>query len=71
MSHKIGKKLRTSKSAAKRFHVSGTGIVQHRAPNMNHFNAKDEGVMRRDKRGQRALAKVNLKDIKNLMPYGN
>lgn len=62
-------KLKTSKSALKRFNFSSTGKVQHRAPNMNHFNAKDTGNERRNNRGQRGLAGVNLKDIKNLMPY--
>jgi ribosomal protein L35 len=62
-------KLKTSKSASKRFHVSGKGKVTHRAPNMNHFNAKDDGASRQGKRGQRLLAKANYKDIENLMPY--
>ncbi len=62
-------KLKTSKSASKRFSVSGKGKVSHRAPNMNHFNAKDNGASRQSKRGQRLLAKPNYKDIDNLLPY--
>ncbi len=62
-------KLKTSKSAKKRFKISGTGKVMHRAPNMNHFNAKDNGSERRNKRGQRSLASVNFADIDNLLPY--
>ena len=38
---------------------------------MDHFNAKESGSERRDKRSQRPLAKSNKKDIKNLMPYVN
>jgi ribosomal protein L35 len=36
---------------------------------MNHFNAKQTGSSRRNKRPQETLAKSNDKDIKNLMPY--
>ena len=64
-----GIKLKTSKSAAKRFKVSSKGKMQHRHVRMNHFNAKQTGKMRRNKRPQDTLAKVNDKDIKNLMPY--
>lgn len=62
-------KLKTSKSALKRFKFSSTGKIQRRSVRMNHFNAKDDGGARRNKRGQKPLAKVNEKDIKNLMPY--
>lgn len=68
---KTGKmrKLKTSKSALKRFKVTGTGKLKRRHTRINHFNAKDTGGGRRDKRGQFPLAKQNLKDIDNLMPY--
>lgn len=62
-------KLKTSKSSLKRFKVTGSGKILRRSVRMNHFNAKDTGNMRRGKRGDKALAKVNEKDIKNLMPY--
>ena len=62
-------KIKTSKSALKRFKISGTGKVSRRHVKLNHFNAKADGSQRRDKRGSKALAKANEKDIKNLMPY--
>ncbi len=65
----MARKLKTSKSALKRFRFTKSGKVTHRAPNMNHFNAKDTGRERRGKRGERLLAKANYKDIRNLMPY--
>jgi len=63
------RKLKTSKSALKRFRVTSKGKMQHRHVRMNHFNAKDTGSMRRHKRPQELLAKQNEKDIRNLMPY--
>lgn len=62
-------KLKTSKSASKRFKISSKGNIRHRHVRMDHFNAKDTGSMRRGKRPQKSLAKQNEKDIKNLMPY--
>ena len=62
-------KLKTSKSAAKRFKVSGTGKLMRRPVNSGHFNAKDNGSERRAKHGDLALGKANLKDVANLMPY--
>jgi len=62
-------KLKTSKSAKKRFKMTTKGKALHRSPNMNHFNAKDTGAERRNKRGQRSLKSQNFADIKNLLPY--
>jgi large subunit ribosomal protein L35 len=62
-------KLKTSKSALKRFKVTSKGKMEHRHTRMNHFNAKQTGSSRRNKRPQETLAKSNDKDIKNLMPY--
>lgn len=62
-------KLKTSKSASKRFKLTKKGKVLHRSPNMNHFNAKDTGAERRNKRGQRSLRPANFADIDNLLPY--
>jgi large subunit ribosomal protein L35 len=62
-------KLKTSKSAFKRFRFSSKDKIQRRRAHMNHYNAKESGSERRDKRSQRPLAKSNEKDVKNLMPY--
>ena len=53
----------------KRFKLSGTGKLLRRSAKTNHFNARQDGGARRGKRGQHVLAKVNKKDVKNLMPY--
>ena len=62
-------KLKTNRSAIKRFKFSGKGKVMRRPTKQNHFNAKDNGHESRAKSGTMELAKNNLKDIKNLMPY--
>ena len=62
-------KLKTSKSASKRFKVSGTGKLMRRAVNAGHFNAKQTGNERRGKRADQQIAKANLKDIKNLFAF--
>lgn len=62
-------KLKTSKSASKRFKISASGKKQHRHSRINHFNARQDGSMRRNKRLGETLTKQNEKDIKNLMPY--
>ena len=63
-------KLKTSKSASKRFKVSGTGKLIRRPVNNGHFNAKSTGSERQRKRGSSPLASANYRDIDNLMPYG-
>ena len=62
-------KLKTSKSASKRFKISSGGKWQRRHARMNHFNARQDGSTRRSKRNEQPLAKQNEKDIRNLMPY--
>ena len=56
-------------SLLKRFKFSSKGKIRRRSVGINHFNAKDNGSTRRHHRHEKPLAKSNLKDIKNLMPY--
>ncbi len=62
-------KLKTSKSASKRFKVTGSGKLTRRPVNAGHFNAKDSGNERRAKNGDLVLKKANHRDIDHLMPY--
>jgi ribosomal protein L35 len=62
-------KLKTSKSALKRFKFSSRGKISRRRVRLNHFNAKGSGNVTRRKRSAKPLAKQNEKDIRNLMPY--
>lgn len=62
-------KLKTSKSALKRFKISSRGKISRRRVGINHFNAKEGGNVARHKRVQKPLAKSNFREIKNLLPY--
>lgn len=62
-------KLKTSKSALKRFKVSAKGKLMRRPVNNGHFNAKSTGSERQRKKGVSSLSKANHRDIDNLMPY--
>ena len=62
-------KLKSSRSAGKRFKISARGKIKRRRTRQNHFNAKNSGNERRDKRMTRELPKASHKDIEHLLPY--
>lgn len=61
-------KLKTNKSALKRFKITPHKI-QHRPVKQNHFNAKDTGKETRDKRGYVDLSKADEKNMRKILPY--
>ena len=65
----MAKKMRTMKSATKRFKVTGSGkIMAYGAGHSHHLEKKS---MKRKKRQlkQRELLKKDLKNVKPLIPY--
>lgn len=62
-------KLKTKKSVIKRFKVTSKGKVLYRPMGQNHFNAKDIGKQRRQKRRWLELTGAEAKAIKRLLPY--
>lgn len=62
-------KLKTKKSAIKRFKVTATGKILHRPMHQDHFNARDTGKQRRLKRRWIPVAKAEAKMIRKLLPY--
>lgn len=56
-------KLKTKKSIAKRFRVTRTNKVIHRAAGQDHFNARESGNTTRAKRTDKSLAKSHVKLI--------
>ena len=62
-------KLKTSKSASKRFKISSKGKMMRRRVNAGHFNAKSTGGERGHKRGSENTNASNDKDLANLFPY--
>lgn len=62
-------KLKTRKSASKRILVTKTGKQIKRAAGQDHFNARERGNTKMNKRRDITLSKASSKMIKTLMPY--
>lgn len=62
-------KLKTKKSVTKRFKITGTGKLLHRPIAQSHFNAKQSGNKRRQKRRLVPVAKSDIKSLKRMIPY--
>ncbi|HCM45653.1 MAG: 50S ribosomal protein L35 [Candidatus Yanofskybacteria bacterium RIFCSPLOWO2_02_FULL_45_10] len=62
-------KIKTNKSAAKRFRVSGKGKLMRRPVKQNHYNARDTGNETRRKKGYKGLTKDEDKNIRKVLPY--
>lgn len=63
-------KLKTNRSAAKRFKITKRGKVLRRKARQNHFNAKSSGNAKRRKHREVAIPETYpQKEIRRLMPY--
>ena len=61
-------KIKTNRSAAKRFSLSGTGKVRRRRQNLRHILTK-KNAKRKRRLGQPALVdSANMKQVKKLLP---
>ncbi len=66
---KLMPKMKTSRSAAKRFSVTGSGKFRRRRQNLRHILTK-KNAKRRMLLGQSALVdKTNEKAVRRLLPY--
>ncbi|MCM8769050.1 MAG: 50S ribosomal protein L35 [Candidatus Omnitrophica bacterium] len=64
-------KLKTKKSVAKRFKITGTGKVKHYpAGGMHLLGKKSSKRKRRLKKARLLKKKGDIKAIKRLLPYG-
>jgi len=62
-------KIKTNRSAAKRFSVTGSGKVRRRQQNMRHILTK-KNARRKRRLGKAALVdKTNIKAVKRMLPY--
>jgi len=62
-------KIKTNRSAAKRFSVTGSGKVRRRQQNMRHILTK-KNARRKRRLGKPALVdKANIKAVKRMLPY--
>ena len=65
-------KLKTQKSVAKRFKVTGgkKKKILRRTAGQDHFNAREPGKVTRNKKRDRAVSKADEKNIDRFIPYG-
>ncbi len=62
-------KLKTHRGAAKRFKVTGTGKVKRSRANKSHILTHKAPKRMRKLRTTTTVAKVDQKNIKELLPY--
>jgi large subunit ribosomal protein L35 len=64
-------KMKTKKSAAKRYSFTGTGKVKYKKQNLRHILTKKSTKRKRNLRHAGILSKHNVPVIKKyLLPYG-
>jgi len=62
-------KLKTHKATTKRIKIKKGGKLIRRTAGQNHFNAKESGKVRRNKRRNQLVSKSLEKTIKRIAPY--
>jgi len=62
-------KLKTNKTASKRIRITKTGKAIKITAGQCHFNARESGKTRMNKRRNSSLSKVSTKQVKKQLPY--
>jgi large subunit ribosomal protein L35 len=62
-------KQKTHKAMSKRFRITKNGKIIKRKAGQDHFNARESGKVRRNKRSDVQLGKQVKKAIKTFLPY--
>lgn len=62
-------KIKTHKATSKRFTITKNKKVKQRKAGQGHFNARESGKVKRNKRRDIDTDKSITKTIKSLMPY--
>lgn len=62
-------KLKTRKAVSKRVKVTKSGKLKIRAGAQGHFNSRETGNKKRNKRRGKDLAKANHTNVKKALPY--
>ncbi|MBR6770668.1 MAG: 50S ribosomal protein L35 [Lachnospiraceae bacterium] len=62
-------KMKTSKSAAKRFKVTGTGKLKRNKAYKRHILTKKSAKRKRNLRQPAITDATNVKNIKKILPY--
>lgn len=63
-------KMKTNRSAAKRFSFTANGKIKRKKAGMRHFMRRKSVSAKRNLRNRGYLSKADEQHIKNLMPYG-
>ena len=62
-------KIKTHKATAKRFSITKNKKIKQRKAGQDHFNAREPGKVKRNKRRDIDAHKSVAKTIRTLMPY--
>ncbi len=62
-------KMKTNKSAAKRFKITGKGKIKRRRANKSHLNEEKSAKRKRRLRKPTLVSEKEVKKIKKLLPY--
>lgn len=62
-------KIKTHKATVKRFVITKTNKIKQRKAGQDHFNARESGNVKRNKRRDIRTDKTQIKTIKKLLPY--
>jgi len=62
-------KIKTHKATVKRYKKTGTDKLLRRKAGQDHFNSKESGKTKRNKRRDISSNETITKTLKNLMPY--
>jgi len=65
----MAKKMRTTKSAAKRFKITGSGKIMAYGAGHSHHLEKKSMKRKKNQLKKREVLKKDLKNIKPLIPY--
>ncbi len=63
-------KMKTRKSAAKRYKVTANGKIKYKRQGLRHLLTKKGSKRKRKLRTLGILSKVETKRVKKLLPYG-
>lgn len=59
--------MKSNRSAAKRFKKTKTGKIMRRYTSQDHFNARESGKKKRNKKGKTTIAAADKKRLKKLL----
>lgn len=62
-------KMKTKKSASKRFKVRGSGSIKRGSANMRHILTKKSTKRKRQLRGSSAVHDSNMAAVRAMLPY--